>query len=106
MFRRVKANVHLPNENAQQSFQQALENQLSGVGTHEDKRSHSAASDGPRSGVDVRTENAVDADELYQMIADKIDKIPAVSGEVAVHDCTHDEGPPYTPCSPDSEYQI
>ncbi len=45
----------------------------------------------------IRFENRADMDSLFEIIKDKMLKIPVLKGTVSKHDCPHDENPP-KPC--------
>lgn len=41
--------------------------------------------------LEVRFDNAVDMDEVFNFIKSKLDKIPVLKGSVSKHICSHDE---------------
>ena len=47
--------------------------------------------------VELRFDKKEDRDELATYLKDRINKIPALSGTVKIHNCYHDENPP-KPC--------
>ena len=60
----------------------------------------------PRSRIDVRPEEKKDADELFEYTKEKMKKIPALTGRITIHDCRHDEGPPFRPCEIKESFEI
>lgn len=106
MYPRVIAETTWEGSSDRNTFIDNLVSALDDRGPYHERTRHEGQDpDGrPTATVDVRPESATDADEIYQYIADQIDRIPALTGQVHVHECTHDEGPPFETCTPDKEH--
>ena len=48
----------------------------------------------PNNVVEIRFEKEADADDLYNLIVDRMTRIPVLKGTVTAHPCTHDEEHP------------
>jgi len=58
----------------------------------------------PTSNIEIRLENQVDMDELYDLIKDKMIHIPVLKGTVSKHNCFHD-GRPLDSCHIKEEFK-
>jgi len=106
MKRRVIANLKWQTKANRNAFKDDLATKLSSVPAFDEDVEHGEDMEGnPHSSIDVRPESDADADDLYNYVKGKMDNIPGVTGRVTVHDCRHDEGPPFQPCKPDKEYE-
>jgi len=88
-------------------FKNGLSAKLDGIPCYDKDVSHGEDMEGnPQSAVDCRPEETADADDLYSWIKGKMNTIPALKGKVTIHDCKHDEGPPFESCRIQKEYSV
>lgn len=107
MYRRVMADLKWETSGKRGTFKNELATKLSGVPTFDENVVHGEDMEGnPHSSVDVRPESDADADDLYEHVKRAMDKTPGLTGRVTIHDCRHDEGPPFEECTINREYEV
>jgi len=107
MYRRVMANLKWQTKAKRNAFKNDLATKLSDVPAFDENVEHGEDEEGnPCSAVDVRPESDADADDLYKHIKRRMNNVSGVTGEVTIHNCRHDEGPPFEECTINREYEV
>jgi len=107
MFRRVKATLKWEVPTDQDTFGDDLSKKLKRISCYDENVNHGTDIEGnPQSVIDVRPEEKPDGDKLFSFIKDKMEKIPALTGRVHIHDCKHNEGPPFEPCQIEESFEV
>lgn len=106
MKRRIIADLEWDTPTERDKFKNNIDARLANTRCYDRGESHGEDEEGnPVSRVDVRPEKETDADDLYEHIKNKMMKTPGVRGRITIHDCQHDEGPPFEECRIDREYE-
>jgi len=107
MYRKVMAELKWDSPSKRDTFKTNLAKKLSNIPCHDENVVHGEDIEGnPHSSIDVRPESDADADDLYSHVKRAMDNIPGLTGRVTVHDCRHDEGPPFEECTINREYEV
>lgn len=104
MRRRIMGNLRFDTPAKRDSFKSAFEAKIANIDFFEKAISHGEVEGIAGSNIDLRTENPVEADKIFDFLKDKVGIIPWLSGVVSLHNCSHDEGSPQ-PCKIEEQFE-